>query len=361
MPEQNPKKKILMLFCGGTIAMVKNEKGAIEPGLKPEQLYAMCPKIREHVDIQVKFITDIDSTNMTSAEWLKMIEIIHDNMGQYDAFLLTHGTDTMAETANAIALAFGSTLAKPVIITGSQAAPHELGSDAIANLERAVLAAVSTQRPEVMISFHDNLYRGVRTQKRSERKLDAFTSPAEVPIAEYLGGGIQFNIEEHERLEALSRVFLPYFNERVIAISLHAASDAQHITDRLLAEEGGKKIQGLVWTSLGAGNIPELLYATIEFASKKNIPIVVVSQYPGGRLNMNTYEAGRKALELGIIPASDMTPEAAVTKLKWALGLAQHYNVPLDKIPSFVDHTFHHNRANEITLEKNDLLPLPTG
>src|SRR3990167_2987015 len=148
MPEQNPKKKILMLFCGGTIAMVKNEKGALEPGLKPEQLYAMCPKIREHVDIQVKFITDIDSTNMTSAEWLKMIEIIHDNMGQYDAFLLTHGTDTMAETANAIALAFGSTLAKPVIITGSQAAPHELGSDAIANLERAVLAAVSTQRPE---------------------------------------------------------------------------------------------------------------------------------------------------------------------------------------------------------------------
>jgi L-asparaginase len=353
------KKKILMLFCGGTIAMIKNAQGSLEPGLKPEQLYSMAPKIKEHADIDVQFITDIDSTNMTSAEWLKMINAINENMYNYDAFLLTHGTDTMAETANAIALAFGSTLAKPVIITGSQAAPHELGSDATTNMERAVLAAITTRRPEVMISFHDNLYRGVRTQKRSERKLDAFSSPVEMPVAEYLGGGIQFLIEDSERIQTMSRAFLPFFNEQVIAISLHAASDAQHISETLLSGEGNKKIQGLVWTSLGAGNIPELLYPTIVLAEKKSIPIVVVSQYPGGRLNMLAYESGRKALELGVIPAGDMTPEAAVTKLKWALGLAMHKGIKPSEIPAFVDHIFHHNRANEITIEKSSELPLP--
>ncbi len=361
--EQNSKKKrILTLFCGGTIAMVRNEKGALEPGLKPEQLYSMAPKIREYADIEIKFITDIDSTNMTANEWLMIIDAINSNMRDYDAFLITHGTDTMVETANAIALAFGSTLAKPVIITGSQAAPHELGSDATANLERAVLAAITTRRPEVMISFHDYLYRGVRAQKRSERKLGAFDSPAEMPLAEYLGGGMQFNMEENEKLQTFSRTFLPYFNEMVIAVSLHAASDAHHISESLLAGEGDKKVQGLVWTSLGAGNIPELLYPTILSARKKNIPIIVVSQYPGGRLNMSAYEAGRKALEMGVIPAGDMTPEAAVTKLKWALGLAQYEmqsrDTKIGDIPSFVDRIFRHNRANEITLDTSTDLPL---
>ncbi|MFH1257134.1 MAG: asparaginase [Candidatus Diapherotrites archaeon] len=357
------KTKILLLFCGGTIAMAPDPKtGSLRPALKPEELYSMAPKIRQYADIDVKFITDIDSTNMTSKEWSKIIEAIHDNMESYDAFLLTHGTDTMAETANAIAFAFGCGLKKPVVITGSQAAPHLLGTDAIANLERAVSVAINTTRPEVMISFHDHVFRGTRTQKTSERKLNAFHSPAEHPLAEHMGDTIHWNVEKNPKKEKHESLFLPYFNERVVSISLHAASDAGNITESLLVKSVEQRPKGFVWTSLGAGNIPESLYPAIEATKKINIPIVVTSQFPGGKLNMNQYESGRKALEAGVIPAGNMTPESAIVKLKWALGLAEHEissgKLAETQLIPFVRLVFEHERANEITLDESKPLPV---
>ena len=123
-----------MLFCGGTIAMDKGPKGDLRPALTPEQLYSLVPKLKKFVSLKTKFITDIDSTNMSSKEWLKMIDAIHENQHNFDAIVITHGTDSMADSASAIAHAFGDTLKIPVVMTGSQSAPFELGSDAVPTL-----------------------------------------------------------------------------------------------------------------------------------------------------------------------------------------------------------------------------------
>ena len=239
------KKNILLLFSGGTIAMAPDPlTGALKPALNPEQLYSMAPKIKDYANIKVEFITDVDSSNMTSREWIKIIQTISSEMNNYDAFVITHGTDTMAETASAISFAFGSTLSKPVIITGSQSPPNNLGTDAIVNLERAILAAISTKQNIVMLSFHDFIFRGTRAKKQSERKLAAFHSPAEYPLGEHMGDSIYWSPIVKT---TISNQYLPFFNERVIELSLHSATEATHMLESLLMrKEGGKN----TWTSL---------------------------------------------------------------------------------------------------------------
>ncbi|MDO8538241.1 MAG: asparaginase [archaeon] len=352
------KKKICLLFCGGTIAMArKSPDSPLEPTLNSDQLYSMVPKIKQFAEIQVKFVVNRDSSNMVADDWLKMINTIKENMNDFDAFILTHGTDTMAQTANAIAYAFGRTLKKPVIITGSQAEPWALGTDATVNIERAFRTALSTTIPEVMISFHDLVLRGTRTRKSSEKKLAAFHSPAINPLAEHFGSSMHWNINPNPTIEQnTSEKFLPYFSQRVITVSLESGQDAQYVNESLLARSQ-ERIAGIIWVSLGAGNVPEIHHTTIKRAKELGIPIVVTSQFPGGKLNMNEYKAGSDALKLGVIPAEDMTPEAASTKLKWTLGVAEKMisqnKLKKEDIIEFAKKVFSHNRAEEVTLNNS--------
>jgi len=355
-------KKICLLFCGGTIAMVPDTKtGALKPALSPNELYALAPKIEKYADVDIVFVTDIDSTNMSVKEWQAMASAIKERIDSYDAFVLTHGTDTIAETACALALAFGRSLKKPVIITGAQASPVLLGSDAVVNMERAILTAINTTLPKVIISFHDHAFLGVRTRKQSERKLAAFHSPAVPPLAEHMGDAIHWLTGMQPNVEPAA-MYLPFFSQKVITVSLHAASDAKLLIDSLFAASIEKHIRGLVWVSLGSGNVPEVHHPAINSANEQNIPIIVVSQFPGGKLNMAAYDAGLKALKLGVIPAGDMTPEAAEVKLKWALGLAEKQiaegKMSEKQIIPFAREVFGHNRADEITLAESNPLPV---
>ena len=355
------KDKICLLFCGGTIAMAPDEEGALKPALTPEQLYSIAPNIEEYADFDFIFITDIDSSDMGVEEWKKIIDTINKKMDKYDAFVITHGTDTMVNTASAVALAFGRNLKKPVIITGAQAAPHHLGGDARVNLERAVLTATSTKRNEVIISFHDYVFRGPRTQKKSERRLAAFHTPSEPPLGEHMGDKLHWFVDPDQEFEAPDVKLLNYFNPRVVQISIQPAADAEYIMECIFERKKKDRIAGLVWVSLGAGNLPARHHDSIRQANDLNIPIVVTSQFPGGKLNMRAYKAGLDALKLGVVPAEDMTPEAAGVKLRWALGIAEmlieQKKLKRKDLIDFVRKMFLHDRAGEITLDESKPLP----
>ncbi len=338
--------------------------GALKPALSPTELFNLAPKIQDFANVEIQFITNIDSSDMTSNEWTQIISTIREKQKNVDAFVITHGTDTMVETGNAIAFAFGNTIEKPIVLTGSQAAPFQLGSDAVVNLERAVRTAITATVPEVYLSFHDFVYRATRAQKISERKLAAFHSPAVPPLAEHMGDDIHWH-EPRLKMPCHKPFFFNEFNERVISTSLHAAADAEYLHQILLAQNPQERIHGLIWSSLGAGNVPERHHKTILDANTKHIPIVVTSQFPGGKLNMKQYEPGRKALELGVIPAHDMTEESATVKLKWALSLAEHAihqnTISKSELSAFIQTIFQHNRANEVTLDTIIQKEIPFG
>ncbi|MDP2717618.1 MAG: asparaginase [Candidatus Micrarchaeota archaeon] len=351
MAKKSVRKKIALIFCGGTIAMAKNEKtGALQPTLNPEQLYALVPKIREHADIRVEYVTNKDSIDLDTDDWKSACNAIQKNMHHVDAFVITHGTDSMVQTACAISFAFGNSLCKPVIMTGSMASPQELGTDAASNIERAIKVALSTARPEVMISFNDTVLCGTRTRKTSE-KLGAYHSPALPPLAEHYGDQIRWHPASSVRTGRDE--YLPHFSDNVLTLVLEPAMNAAHLDACLNADP---KTAGVVLISLGAGYIPRTCHAAIRHAVKNDVPVVVTSAFPGAQLNMRAYQHGFEALDLGVIPAGDMTPEAASTKLKWALGVAQANKEPRKKgqLTAFVRDLFSEVRAGEMT-------PLPKG
>ncbi len=335
----------------------------LEPALTPEQLYGLAPKIREHASLDVQFITDVDSSQMKLEHREQMISAINPNLKKYDAVVLTHGTDTMATTANTLALAFGGALDKPVVITGSQMPPEDLGSDATANIERAVLAATTAVQPGVYLAFDRYVHAGTRVMKLSESALDAFGSPAFRPVATMTAHGLDWDDDALNKVKPVGNSVLNYFNPRVTSVTIEGDMPERELF-RILQGLKEEETWGLVVYAPGTGNIAPYHLRILKPAIESGVPVVVASQMTGGRIRMETYQAGHEAILAGAIPANDMTQAAAKTKLSWALGMAdqliQMKRLTRQQVVPFVKGVFSHVRAGEVTLAANqENRPLP--
>ncbi len=115
------KKKILIISYGGTIVMVVDEKRKmVVPAENFAQIEALIPDLSRAADVSMDFLTTKDSTNVGPEDWTRLAVYIYEHHDEYDGFVITHGTNTMAYTATALAFALGKGLKKPVILTGSQ-------------------------------------------------------------------------------------------------------------------------------------------------------------------------------------------------------------------------------------------------
>lgn len=348
------KKKILVLFAGGTIAMKKGAKG-LEPGLKPEDLYKLFPEVKRHADIDTHFITDVDSSDIEAKHLEAMCDAIHKNQDKYDGVMILHGTDTMDNTAAAISYAFGNTLKIPVMITGAMRHPQVLRSDARTNIHLALKGLLTTTRPEVMLAFHDKIFRGSRAMKISESNMEGFGSPAVPPLAQYYSTGLKWFVPRNPAVPAkTNHQYLPFFHEHVHDIKLRSARKASFFTQALLALSKIQKTRlGLNLISLGSGNIANSYHPAIKMAQDTNTPVIVSTAFPGADLNMLAYKAGREALELGVIPAGDMTDAAASTKLSWAIGVGHRLigsgQLEEKNLINFVRELIAKPRAREVT------------
>ena len=178
--------RLLIINTGGTIGMVKAEKGYV-PNL--ERFHENLNKMPELQDGEICRwdIVDmdplLDSSNMMVDDWNKIGEIIDRNYALYDGFVILHGTDTMAYTASALSFMLED-LGKPVVITGSQIPICELRSDGKDNIIAAMMIAAGGRVNEVCIYFRGELLRGNRAIKYSADGFTAFKSPNFPPLAE---------------------------------------------------------------------------------------------------------------------------------------------------------------------------------
>jgi len=173
------KKKVLILFCGGTIVMEGKRRwirwlSPIATDSAINILQNLEPRLSTIADYDIEFIANIDSTNITPSDWDKMLYQIKAKYQDYDGFVITHGTDTMAYTAAALSLAIIG-LGKPVVLTGSQIPGEKIESDARRNLVNAFRVAIM-DISGVYIVFDERIILGSRASKASESKLDAFLS-----------------------------------------------------------------------------------------------------------------------------------------------------------------------------------------
>ena len=172
------KKRVCILFTGGTISMVRDEKtGALVPAKTLEELFHCEPELNELADLEFSILFNLDSSDLKPKHWEQIAQAIVANYDDYDGFVVAIGTDTMAYAASAVSFLLED-LGKPVIFTGSQyPLSGGMRTDARINLFNAIIYAGDSDVGEVAISFGSKLLRGNRSTKMDAEKLEAFDSP----------------------------------------------------------------------------------------------------------------------------------------------------------------------------------------
>ncbi|MFA6353531.1 MAG: asparaginase [Candidatus Paceibacterota bacterium] len=330
-------KKVLILGFGGTIAMIPDVSGVLAPAKSIEEILLIVPSLREMADVELVQVENKDSTNITPSHWTKLAIKIAEIHGDYDAIIVTHGTDTMAYTAGAVSLALGRELEIPIVFTGSQLPLISYGSDARFNLENAmktVLEACEVGIAEVMIVFSDLVLRASRTVKISEAKFGAFDSPAFPYLSQITATGVCFIPQALKAGEKKTILDIkPHFQRGILSVEIVPGLEP----GILMAVLKSGTCQGLLLKSLGAGNVPSeeeySILPVIEAAtSKYKVPVLVSTKFVGGNTHMDIYEPGKLALEAGAIPTGDMTDVMAQIKFMWALAQGHRDRKSLEEV-----------------------------
>ncbi|MBN2737754.1 MAG: asparaginase [Spirochaetales bacterium] len=316
------KPHIMVLFCGGTIIMKEDKRGVLVPPNEEEALNVLIelePRLLDMADLEIQMVINIDSSNMQPSHWDKMAEIIHARYADFDGFVITHGTDTMAYTAAALSLCLGN-LGKPVILTGSQIPGYRLNSDASRNFINAVQLA-SMDLSGVYILFDERIISGTRATKSSESRLDAFRTvnrldAGEVRLKIHLGSQIP------KRKKSLPKLKTGFCSD-IVTISLTPGIDP---TDLIFLLEN-KKIKGIIIEAFGTGNIPKNFKPFFKKAGELKVPVIVCSQCLHGMTMMKSYAEGKEALDAGTIEGFDQSLEMLSVKLMWALKHESYKNI----------------------------------
>lgn len=330
-------KKILILFCGGTLVMEEDETGTLQ--IPPKEraignLLSIEPKLEQIANLDVIYIDNIDSTNICPYHWDRIAEVIADNYEAYEGFVITHGTDTMAYTASALSYVLQNP-GKPVILTGAQIPGGHIESDARRNLTNAIRVAIM-DISGVLIVFGEAIILGSRATKVSESKLDAFETINWDPLGEIR---IDIRFSDDRKPRHAGKLNLETgFEANIAVITLIPGTPVSMLIN--LLDSG---IKGLVLRGYGPGNIAYQYLDVIHHANSLNVPVVINTQCSEGATLMNLYDVGKKALELGVIEAYDMSIESVSTKMMWALKRA--------KSSEQIKTIMHHNYCGEINKE----------
>lgn len=305
---------------GGTIGMRQGERGyRTDPGGLAAQLAAMPelqgPRMPRFELTELDPL--LDSANMAPSDWVTMASAIAERYDRYHAFVILHGTDTMAYSASALSFMLGN-LGKTVILTGSQIPLCETRNDARHNLITSLLIAAEDPIPEVSIFFEQKLMRGNRARKLHASRLDAFDSP-NYPL---LGrSGVEIELFRRRMLPAPTSPFEQRHitNPRVAQIRLFPGISAE-----ILSNFVRPPLEGLVIETYGVGNAPArdtALMSVLAEASARGVVIVATTQCESGKVDLSDYATGSELARAGVVGGWDMTPEAALTKLFLLLSL----------------------------------------
>ncbi len=387
--------KIGILYTGGTIGSVsKDANSPLSPMSGDDFSKAfnsnVLPIIQKQYsdsdpDLSISFIPiqfdspsgTLDSTNLQPSNWCTMVRKILSNYNSYDAFIVLHGTDTMAWTASVLSFLMTgldnsgnpiALLSKPIVVTGSQLPLFyadgsteyimRFNTDAFQNVCGAVTACYEGV-PEVCLYFDATLMRGNRTVKTNASEFKAFSSPNYPNLAEY---GVEFRLDNKlvrslptipsyaldddtayqtlsTQLEYITAnidntivmpflAFPAYYNDN--------SSPNTSVLSNILSASLAQEVNGLILESYGEGNFPSgnikghdsegAIYQTLYEANKKGVVLIDCTQVLTGIVNSQAYASGSWLSQVGAIGAYDMTPIAALTKLIYLITLAKYNN-----------------------------------
>ena len=304
-------KKILVLHTGGTISMQADQNGAVESS--PINPMTQVTSPLENIEVVSVDFFNLPSPHIQIDHMMMIYKKIREEASHFDGFVITHGTDTLEETAY-----FLDTMSipqKPIVMTGAMRSSNELGSDGIYNYKTALRVAADEKSADkgVLVVMNDEIHAAKYVTKTHTTNVSTFQTPTHGPLGLVTKREVLFFKAADKRV----RFDLQAINGVVPIIKSYADMDTI-LLDALVEAP----ISGLVIEALGAGNLPPASIAAIKKLINKQLPIVLVSRcFNGIAEPVYAYDGGGIQLEeLGVLFVKELNSQKARIKLLIAVN-----------------------------------------
>ncbi|HLR35125.1 MAG TPA: asparaginase [Tissierellales bacterium] len=309
-------RKIAIIFTGGTISMrIDPRIQAAIPALSSEEIISMVTNIEDFADIEIISFANLPSPHITPKLMIELLKVVKEIVKRDDiaGVVITHGTDTLEETAYLLDLTMKSK--KPIVVAGAMRNSSELGYDGSSNLAAAICTAASkeSRNKGVLVVMNNEVNAANEVTKTNTLSLDTFKSPEFGPL------GIVDNDQVIFYRNIVNRQFIETDDiETKVGLIKCAPGMNSDLFDFMISNN----YKGIVIEALGRGNIPPEMIPGLEKSINNNIPVIMVSRCPTGRvLDSYGYKGGGKHLrELGIILGNNLPGQKARIKLMLALS-----------------------------------------
>ncbi|MCX6757288.1 MAG: asparaginase domain-containing protein [Candidatus Nomurabacteria bacterium] len=333
--------KFYILNTGGTLGMIGNP---LVPAKSASQLMEgiVVPK---NVELQLfDFPKRQDSTNVSHSDRVLVGELIEENYLTHDAFIIFHGTDSLAETTSFLAMMFKQSLQKPLFVIGAQMTKEEGGSEVkmqIENTLRMVKTFVNKNIVGVYNLCISDVLSGARLAKKNESDYIAFHTPGMHSVAKtyphiMLLDGVRYK----DPVLYVQGLRLDKKFERLVATIRVSVDTPPWILADIVEK---KRLNGVILQCKGAGQISDISWQdgekkyswidAIKLATDAGIHVGIISPFEDGRVNLERYELGKKVMEAGGIGLASLTPDMG--DVKFRMAIAMHPTDPA-KIKEFI-------------------------
>ena len=304
-------KKILVLHTGGTISMQADSSGAVVTSSDNPMNHVSNPL--EGIQVHTLDFFNLPSPHIKPKHMLALYQKIKEEAANYDGVVITHGTDTLEETAY-----FLDTMEIPhipIILTGAMRSSNELGSDGVYNYLSALRVASDDKAIDkgVLVVMNDEIHAAKYVTKTHTTNISTFQTPTHGP----LGLIMKQEILYFKTAEPRVRFDLDRIEGLVPIITVYAG-----MTDELLDMLDWDKIDGLIIQAFGAGNIPKETAQKLESLLHKGIPVALVSRcFNGIAEPVYAYQGGGVQLQkAGVLFVKELNAQKARLKLLIALN-----------------------------------------
>lgn len=314
------KKTIVLIFTGGTISMVKNENKGMSIGDNLDDLVKVMQLELPDITLLSHTFSLKPSPFITPSDMFDLAKLVDNKLqdSDIDGAVITHGTDTLEESAYFLDLYLKHT--KPVVFTGSMRGYKEIAYDGLLNLRSSLLVASSNQSigKGVLVCLNDAINTAREVTKSHTLSLDTFKSLEFGPI-----GIVEQEQVIYSRITPTETPFIhPNIIENDVALIKTVAGESSDMLNLLIDNH----IKGIVIEALGRGNVTPEMVPGIKRAIASDIPIVLTSRAPIGRVLDNYgYEGGGYHLkQLGVIFTKGLNGQKARIQLMLALGITSN-------------------------------------